>query len=135
MFTSSFWEQAGERALKTFAQTLVASGIVVGVAGWDKWQAGCAHRRRYRRAAVGGDSVASGQHRRKGTPSLVSEELTPNVAAVIPEGDLEAEIPAPGLTSTQPTSGHRSSIPRACREPRHRSANSVAAVQRRICRR
>lgn len=95
MFTSSFWEQAGERALKTFAQTLVASGIVVGVAGWDKWQAALIAAGIAALLSVV-TSVASVSIGEKGTPSLVSEELTPNVAAVIPEGDLEPENPGPG---------------------------------------
>ena len=95
MFTSSFWEQAGERALKTFAQTLVASGIVVGVAGWDKWQAALIAAGIAALLSVV-TSVASVSIGERGTPSLVSGELTPNVAAVIPEGDLEPENPGPG---------------------------------------
>ena len=95
MWTSSFWKATAERAIKTFAQTLVASGIVVGVAGWDKWQAALIAAGIAALLSVV-TSVASVSIGEKGTPSLVSEELTPNVAAVIPEGDLEPENPGPG---------------------------------------
>lgn len=95
MWTSSFWKATAERAIKTFAQTLVASGIVVGVAGWDKWQAALIAAGIAALLSVV-TSVASVSIGDKGTPSLVSEELTPNVAAVIPEGDLEPENPGPG---------------------------------------
>ena len=95
MWTSSFWKATAERAVKTFAQTLVASGIVVGVAGWDKWQAALIAAGIAALLSVV-TSVASVGIGEKGTPSLVSEELTPNVVAVIPEGDLEPENPGPG---------------------------------------
>jgi len=88
MWTSSFWKATAERAIKTFAQTLVASGIVVGVAGWDKWQAALIAAGIAALLSVV-TSVASISIGDKGSPSLVGDELTPNVAAVIPEGDLE----------------------------------------------
>lgn len=80
MWTSSFWKQAAERAIKTFAQTLVASGIVVGVAGWDKWQAALIASAIAAGLSVitSAASIAVGE---KGTPSLVAEELVPNVGA------------------------------------------------------
>ncbi len=95
MWTSSFWKAATERAIKTFAQTLVASGIVVGVAGWDKWQAALIASALAALLSVA-TSVASIGLGDKGTPSLVNDELAPNVAAVIPEGDLEPSDPGPG---------------------------------------
>lgn len=88
MWTSEFWKQAAERAVKTFAQTLVAAGLVVGVAGWDEWQAALIAAGIAALLSVA-TSVASAGFGDKGSPSLVGDELTPNVAAVIPEGDLE----------------------------------------------
>lgn len=107
MWTSSFWKATAERAIKTFAQTLVASGIVVGVAGWDKWSAALIA------AAIAAGlsvitSVASVGLGDKGTPSLVSETLTPNAGGVIPEGDLEpgaVELPYVGTPEDQPGPG------------------------------
>ncbi len=97
MWSSSFWKATAERALKTFAQTLVASGIVVGVAGWDKWQAALIA------AAIAAGlsiitSVASIGLGDKGTPSLVKDELQPN--DVPPEGDLEPPGPGDNFDST-----------------------------------
>lgn len=93
MWTSSFWKQAAERAIKTFAQTLVASGIVVGVAGWDKWQAALIASATAAALSVI-TSVASVAVGEKGTPSLVSETLVPN------ESSLPADVPLepPALT-------------------------------------
>lgn len=88
MWTSSFWKATAERAVKTFAQTLVASGIVVGVAGWDKWSAALIAAGIAAMLSVI-TSVASIGLGDKGTPSLVSDELTPNAGGVIPEADLE----------------------------------------------
>ncbi len=107
MWTSSFWKAATERAIKTFAQTLVASGIVVGVAGWDKWQAALIAAGIAALLSVI-TSVASIGLGDKGTPSLVSDTLTPNVGGVIPEGDLEpgaAELPFIGTPEGQPGPG------------------------------
>lgn len=95
MFSVQFWKQAGERALKTFCQTLIASGIVVGVTGWDQWQAALIAAAIAALLSVA-TSVASIGLGDKGTPSLVNDELAPNVAAVIPEGDLEPSDPGPG---------------------------------------
>ena len=97
MWSSSFWKATAERALKTFAQTLVASGIVAGVAGWDKWQAALIA------AAIAAGlsiitSVASIGLGDKGTPSLVKDELQPN--DVPPEGDLEPPGPGDNFDST-----------------------------------
>lgn len=107
MWTSSFWKATAERAIKTFAQTLVASGIVVGVAGWDKWQAALIAAGIAALLSVV-TSVASVSIGDKGTPSLVSEELTPNVGGIIPETDLElgaAELPYVGTADGQPHPG------------------------------
>lgn len=38
MFTKNFWIDAAERAIKTFAQVFVASGLIIG-AGLDEWKA------------------------------------------------------------------------------------------------
>ena len=107
MFTSSFWKQAGERALKTFAQTLVASGIVVGVAGWDEWQAALIAAGIAAALSII-TSVASIGLGDKGTPSLVTDNITPNVGGIIPETDLElgaAELPYVGTADGQPDPG------------------------------
>lgn len=88
MWTNSFWKETAERAVKTFAQTLAASGIVVGVAGWDKWQAALIASALAAVLSVV-TSVASAGLGDKGTPSLVSDSLTPNDGGVIPEADLE----------------------------------------------
>ena len=97
MWSSSFWKATAERALKTFAQTMVASGIVADVAGWDKWQAALIA------AAIAAGlsiitSVASIGLGDKGTPSLVKDELQPN--DVPPEGDLEPPGPGDNFDST-----------------------------------
>lgn len=107
MWSSSFWKATAERAIKTFAQTLVASGIVVGVAGWDKWSAALIA------AAIAAalsiiTSVASIGLGDKGTPSLVTDNLTPNTGGIIPETDLElgaAELPYVGTADGQPHPG------------------------------
>jgi len=96
MWTSEFWKQAAERAVKTFAQTLVAAGLVVGVAGWDEWQAALIAAGIAALLSVA-TSVASAGFGDKGTPSLVSETLTPNVGGPIPEADiLTPADPEPG---------------------------------------
>ena len=84
MWTSNFWKQAGERALKTFAQTLIAAGLVVGVAGWDEWQAALIA------AGIAAllslfTSAASAEIGDKGTPSLVSETLEPADVVALPD--------------------------------------------------
>lgn len=79
MFTAQFWKQAAERAIKTFAQTLVATGVVVGVAGWDKWQAALIASAIAAVLSVV-TSVASIGVGDNGTPSLVA---TPYEGAVV----------------------------------------------------
>lgn len=71
MFTQDFWKRAAERAIKTFAQALVASGIVVGATGHE-WQAAVIA------AAIAAvlsvlTSVAGIGIGDAGTPSLVGE--------------------------------------------------------------
>ncbi len=103
MWTSSFWKATFERAIKTFAQTLVASGIVVGVAGWDKWQAALIAAGIAALLSVI-TSVASIGLGDKGTPSLVKDELTPN--DVPAEDDLEPPaLPFIGTPADQPGPG------------------------------
>ncbi len=94
MFTALFWKQAAERAIKTFAQTLVATGVVVGVAGWDKWQEALIASAIAAALSVI-TSVASISLGDKGTPSLVP---APSDPALAPEYGvyLEPEIPHPG---------------------------------------
>ncbi len=107
MWSSSFWKSAAERAIKTFAQTLVASGIVVGVAGWDKWQAALIAAGIAALLSVI-TSVASIGLGDKGTPSLVSDSLTPNVGGAIPDAELEigaADLPYIGTPDGQPHPG------------------------------
>lgn len=82
MFTAQFWKQAAERAIKTFAQTLVATGVVVGVAGWDKWQAALIASAIAAALSVV-TSVASIGVGDKGTPSLVTAPY--EGAVVLPE--------------------------------------------------
>lgn len=107
MWTNSFWKETAERAVKTFAQTLVASGIVVGVAGWDKWQAALIASALAAVLSVV-TSVASAGIGDKGSPSLVSEQLVPNVGGAIPEADLEpgtVQLPYIGTPDGQPHPG------------------------------
>ena len=107
MLTSNFWKQAAERAVKTFAQTLVASGIVVGVAGWDTWQAAQIASALAALLSVV-TSVASVGLGDKGTPSLVSDSLTPNDGGAIPDAELEigaADLPYIGTPDGQPHPG------------------------------
>ena len=107
MWTSSFWKATAERAVKTFAQTLVASGIVVGVAGWDKWQAALIASALAALLSVV-TSVASVGLGDKGTPSLVSDSLTPNDGGAIPDAELEigaADLPYIGTPDGQPHPG------------------------------
>lgn len=71
MFTKEFWLRVAERAIKTFAQALVATGIVVGATG-QEWQAAVIA------AAIAAvlsvvTSVASIGVGESGTPSLVEE--------------------------------------------------------------
>ena len=92
MWTSEFWKQAAERAVKTFAQTLVAAGLVVGVAGWDEWQAALIAAGIAALLSVA-TSVASAGFGDKGTPSLVSETLEPADAALPDDlGGLEPPV-------------------------------------------
>ena len=102
----------------------MASGIVVGVARWDKWQAALIAAGIAALLSVV-TSVASVSIGDKGTPSLVGDELTPNVAAVIPRATLAGKIPA-GLRLGRLQ--HRSSIPRPV-EPR-RTAMTTVAISR-----
>lgn len=86
MFTKDFWKHVAERAGKTFAQALIATGIVVGATG-QEWQAAVIA------AAIAAvlsvvTSVASIDAGTKGTPSLVEEApLEPNVAGPGPNFD------------------------------------------------
>jgi len=92
MWTSEFWKQAAERAVKTFAQTLVAAGLVVGVAGWGEWQAALIAAGIAALLSVA-TSVASAGFGDKGTPSLVSETLEPADAALPDDlGGLEPPV-------------------------------------------
>lgn len=80
MFTAQFWKQAGERALKTFAQAFVATGIVVGATG-KEWQSALLA------AAIAAGlsvvtSVASSSVGEKDSPSLLDPApLEPGIPA------------------------------------------------------
>lgn len=94
MFTKEFWLQTGERAIKTFAQALIATGIVVGATGRE-WQAAVIA------AGIAAGlsivtSVASTGVGDKGTPSLVTPP-TPSAVSNDPVALLgEPYVPHPG---------------------------------------
>ena len=83
MWTSSFWKATAERAIKTFAQTLVAS--------WHRRRrrrlgqmVRRAHRRRHRRRTVHHHLRRLHRTRRQRHPSLVTDNLTPTPAESSP---------------------------------------------------
>lgn len=86
MFTKEFWKRTAERAIKTFAQALIATGIVVGATSKEWQAAGLAAVIAAVLSVV--TSVASEGVGEKGTPSLVDPApLEPNVAGPGPNFD------------------------------------------------
>jgi cell division GTPase FtsZ len=71
MFTKAFWKDAAERAIKTFAQVFVASGIGMGTGLFEAdWLAGFSLSLSAAVISVL-TSVASAGVREKGTASLI----------------------------------------------------------------
>jgi len=86
VFTKEFWKRTAERAIKTFAQAFVATGIVVGATS-KEWQAAAL-------AAVIAaglsvvTSIASTSVGEKGSPSLLDPApLEPGVTPPGPNFD------------------------------------------------
>lgn len=99
MFTTEFWKSTAERAIKTFAQTLVAIiGVNVAVPIWQiGWQEvlGVAATATVLSVLTSIASIGSGK---VGTPSLVNGHTTPTDAAA--QGAQAAELA--GVPTTNP---------------------------------
>lgn len=85
MFTQDFWKRTAERAIKTFAQALVATGIVVGATGHE-WQAAVVAAAIAAVLSVA-TSVAGIGVGDPGTPSLVDPTIEPGVVGPGPNFD------------------------------------------------